>query len=135
MRTTPERKDRGKAHSLCEWGLQISGLFLSPPLLFQKTCNPIYHNADSDDLQYVTTKHKEFMEKSLVVSVRLPESLVEKLDELARKHRWYKRNAIMLKALEAFVYAADRHTQYQILSWWRRSGRNATLHFELEAEQ
>lgn len=75
------------------------------------------------------------MENSLVISVRLPESLVKELDELAKSSRWFKRNAIILRALEAFIYAADYRTQIKILHWWRHGGNIANLNFELVDEK
>lgn len=61
------------------------------------------------------------MEKTRVISVRLPESLIKDLDKLAEGHYYWKRNAIIEKSLQAVVYAADYANFQRILQWWRPS--------------
>ena len=69
------------------------------------------------------------MEKTRVISVRLPESLINELEQAVSQHTYWKRNAIIEKALEAFLHAADVHTQYAILHWWRHGNKKAELTF------
>lgn len=70
------------------------------------------------------------MEKTKVVSVRLPESLVNKLDEVVKAHKYWKRNSAIEQALTAFAYAADHNTQYDILRWWRHRSKERVLTFK-----
>lgn len=69
------------------------------------------------------------MEKTKVISVRLPESLINELEQAVSHHTYWKRNAIIEKAVQAFLYAADVHTQYAILHWWRHGAKKAELTF------
>lgn len=71
------------------------------------------------------------MEKTVVISVRLPESLLRKLKEIQEDHCYYKRNAIIERALTAFAFAADHGEQAKVLSWWRHSSRKASLKFDV----
>lgn len=70
------------------------------------------------------------MEKSKVVSVRLPERLITKLDECNLRHRLWKKNAIIVQALSVFLENADRHTQYDILRYRHRFQSKMVLKFE-----
>lgn len=56
------------------------------------------------------------MEKAKVVSFRLPESLVEKLDEVVRGTIWYKRNAIVVNILQNVIDHADSHTRNLLIT-------------------
>lgn len=69
------------------------------------------------------------MEKTKVVSVRLPESLLNKLDEVVKDHKYWKRNSVIEQALTAFAYAADHTTQYNILGWWRHQSKDRVMTF------
>ena len=75
------------------------------------------------------------MEKTVVFSVRLPESLVKKLNEVTQELEDANRNHIIEKALEAFCFAADLKNQRDILYWWRPSYPDATLKFDYEAHK
>lgn len=75
------------------------------------------------------------MEKTVVFSVRLPESIVEKLGEVSKNFPYWKRNAIVEKALEAFCFAADLNNQKAILQWWRQGNPDATLKFYDKAQR
>lgn len=72
------------------------------------------------------------MEKTKVISVRLPESLIKKLEEIRIDHRYYKRNAIIEQAITAFAYAANHEERAKILSWWRHSTKKVSLKFDIE---
>lgn len=69
------------------------------------------------------------MEKTKVVSVRMPERLVTKLVECQCRHRWWNKNAIINQALTAFLEAADAGTQYDILRYWFASDKKKILKF------
>lgn len=69
------------------------------------------------------------MEKTRVISVRLPESLIQRLDEIAEGHYYWKRNAIIEKSLQAVAYATDYPDFQRILEWWRPSGKSMVLTF------
>lgn len=70
------------------------------------------------------------MEKTKVVSVRLPERLIAKLDECQHRHRYWKKNAVIVQALSAFLDSADPKTQYDILRYWHCSEKKMVLKFE-----
>lgn len=70
------------------------------------------------------------MEKTKVISVRLPERLIAKLDECSLRHRFWKKNAIIVQALSAFLDCADPHTQYDMLRYWHCSEKKMVLKFE-----
>lgn len=70
------------------------------------------------------------MEKTKVVSVRLPKRLIAELDESQLRHRWWKKNAIIVQALSVFLETADPKTQYDILHYWHCSEKKMVLKFE-----
>lgn len=70
------------------------------------------------------------MEKTKVVSVRLPERLIAKLDECSLHHRYWKKNAIIVQAISVFLENADPKTQYDILHYWHCSEKKMMLKFE-----
>lgn len=70
------------------------------------------------------------MEKTKVVSVRLPERLIAKLDECQHRHRYWKKNAVIVQALSAFLDSADPKTLYDILRYWHCSEKKMVLKFE-----
>lgn len=65
------------------------------------------------------------MEKTKVISVRLPESLIQEVDELTKDHHYWKRNEIIKKAVTSFVRYTDYKTQREILEYydWRPEKR------------
>ena len=70
------------------------------------------------------------MEKTKVVSVRLPERLIAKLDECQHRHRYWKKNAVIVQALSVFLNTADPKTQYNILRCCPFSEKKMVLKFE-----
>lgn len=70
------------------------------------------------------------MEKTKVISVRLPESLIKRLDELAKDYHYWSRNAIIEQSLQAVAFAADYPNLKRILRWWRPSGISMELTFQ-----
>lgn len=72
------------------------------------------------------------MEKTKVISVRLSTQLLEDLDEKIIEARYWKRNAVIEKALEALVYASDWRTFQLILQYWPKGDKNAKITFELD---
>lgn len=71
------------------------------------------------------------MEKTKVISVRLSTQLLEDLDKKIIEARYWKRNAVIEKALEALVYATDWRTFQEILHWWPECNKHAKITFEL----
>lgn len=71
------------------------------------------------------------MQKTKVISVRLSTQLLEDLDRKIIEARYWKRNAVIERALEAFVYASDWHTFQQVLNWWPKGNKQAKLTFDL----
>lgn len=71
------------------------------------------------------------MEKTKVISVRLSTQLLEDLDKKIIEARYWKRNAVIEKALESLVYATDWRTFQEILNWWPKGNKQAKLTFDL----
>ena len=51
------------------------------------------------------------MEKTKVVSFRLPESLVTKLDDAAKGSIWWKRNTVVVNILQNVLDHADANSR------------------------
>lgn len=62
------------------------------------------------------------MERTQVISMRLPKSLISELDKIVSDWRYYKRNSVNRQVLEVFVTCADKQTVYDTLRWWNHSG-------------
>lgn len=69
------------------------------------------------------------MEKSKVISIRIPKALLARLDEIADEERWYKRNYIIVKVLWIFVNFTDKKTRYGIIRWWLGDKKDYKLSF------
>ena len=69
------------------------------------------------------------MEKSQVISIRLPESMIRDLNLNVSDHLYWKRNAIIQQAVEAYLYAADHSTQKDILRYNHRFSMKHELDF------
>ena len=69
------------------------------------------------------------MEKTKIISIRIPEALLARLDEIASEERWYKRNAIIVKVLWIFVKFTDKNTRYNIVRWWYWDRKEHKLSF------
>ena len=69
------------------------------------------------------------MEKSKVISIRIPKALLARLDEIADEERWYKRNTIIVKVLWIFVNFTDKKTRYDIIRWWLWDKKDYKLSF------
>lgn len=74
------------------------------------------------------------MEKTKVVSVRLPERLIDELDKISVSNRWWKRNTIIVKALTVFVDCASDKTQSDILRYWESNIDKKVLRFESDTD-
>lgn len=63
------------------------------------------------------------MEKTKVVSFRLPESLVTKLDEVVKGSIWYRRNSIVVNILQNVLDHADANSRRCLMSQtqWRNT--------------
>lgn len=61
------------------------------------------------------------MEKTKVISVRLSESLLAKLDEKAGWSRYYKRNAVITQVLNGVLDGADNESFTRLLRHWNFS--------------
>lgn len=67
------------------------------------------------------------MEKTQVISVRLPKSLIRELDKIVINWRYYRRNSVISQMLKVFVNCADKQTVYDTLRWWDHSGEKYEL--------
>ena len=69
------------------------------------------------------------MEKTKIISIRIPEALLARLDEIADEERWFKRNTIIVKVLWIFVRFTDKNTRYEIVRWWNWGKKEYKLSF------
>lgn len=70
------------------------------------------------------------MEKTKVISVRLTESLLAKLEAKAAWSRYYKRNAFITQVLEGVLDGADDESIKLLLSYWRYSDKKLKVSVE-----
>lgn len=70
------------------------------------------------------------MEKTKVISVRLSESLLAKLDEKAAWFRYWKRNAFINQVLENVLEGADDKSIQLLLRHWRLSDKKLKVTVE-----
>ena len=70
------------------------------------------------------------MEKTKVISLRLSESLLAKLDAKAASHIYWKRNAFINQILEGVLDGADDESIRCLLRHWRCSSKRlkVTVH-------
>lgn len=74
------------------------------------------------------------MEKTKVISVRLPESLIRKIDEVVEKNTYWKRNAVIEKFLEVCIAGLDDDTKREVLRWWCHSGKKVKISIDFDAK-
>lgn len=70
------------------------------------------------------------MEKTKVISVRLTESLLAKLEAKAAWSRYYKRNAFITQVLEGVLDGADDASIKLLLRHWRFSNTKLKVSVE-----
>jgi metal-responsive CopG/Arc/MetJ family transcriptional regulator len=70
------------------------------------------------------------MEKTKVISVRLSESLIGKLDKATTDLRYWKRNAVIEQILQAVLDTADHQTLYEIARRNRYNSEGKVIKFE-----
>ena len=70
------------------------------------------------------------MEKTKVISLRLSESLLAKLDEKAAWSKYWKRNAVVSQILEGVLDGADDDSIRILLRHWRCSPSKLTVTVE-----
>lgn len=58
------------------------------------------------------------MEKSVLISVRLPQHVVEKLDRRAREYTYYNRSSFINAACELMCAMIDRDLDKRVLQFW-----------------
>lgn len=58
------------------------------------------------------------MEKSVLVSVRLPEHVVRKLDQRAREYTYFNRSSFINAACELMCAMIDRDMDKRVLHYW-----------------
>ena len=69
------------------------------------------------------------MEKTKIISIRIPEAILAKLDEITAEERWFKRNTIIVNVLWIFVKFTDKDTRYDIIRWWNHGRKEYKLSF------
>lgn len=70
------------------------------------------------------------MEKTKVISLRLSESLLAKLDAKAAWSRYWKRNAFINQILEGVLDGADDESMRYLLNHWRFSNKKLKVTVE-----
>ena len=75
------------------------------------------------------------MGNTKVISVRLPESLIQKLDDMSIDRVYWKRNSIIEKVLKVFVECTDAKTQYDIMRYWGSATETWKISFEKVTEK
>ena len=69
------------------------------------------------------------MEKTKVISVRLRQSTIEKLDKQAQESRYWKRNAIISEILAKVLTYADDETLWQMLRYYPSATETPRIEF------
>ena len=72
------------------------------------------------------------MMDSKVVSVRMPLSLIHKLDELSNSNPYWSRNRIIIRILLVVLECADLGTIWSIIRFYRLNTGKAKIMFEKE---
>lgn len=72
------------------------------------------------------------MEKLKLISVRIDQETLKKVDALIGKHYYWKRNTIINGLLTAIVDAMDDKALYDMVRYDRRSHKDAKGSFSLE---
>lgn len=75
------------------------------------------------------------MRETQIISVRLSQSLVQKLNDMSIDRLYWKRNAIIESVLRAFVECADAKTQYAILRYIGSATETWKMSFEKVTEK
>lgn len=74
------------------------------------------------------------MEKSKVISVRLSESLIRKIDEVVAKNVYWRRNAVISQFLEICIKGMDDDTKKEALRWWSHSWNKIKVTIDFDAK-
>lgn len=69
------------------------------------------------------------MEKTKIISVRIPVSDLEDLEKRLNKHWWHSRNAAIVDILDAVVHCATDDAFKQLISYSRHFHRGEPIHF------
>ena len=70
------------------------------------------------------------MEKTKVISVRLSESLLKKLETKTNMLRYYKRNAVVSQILEGVLDGADDDSLRTLVKHWSMSSKKLKVTVE-----
>lgn len=69
------------------------------------------------------------MEKTKVISVRIPVSDLQDLDERVKNYEWYNRNSCIVQILDAVVHCATRDAFQQLITYSRHFHRGEPINF------
>lgn len=72
------------------------------------------------------------MIKSHVFSLRVPDRLYKKIEEIVSTHVWWKRNAVVTKILECVCDCADYDTIFKMLQYRRYNIKNFRIKIEYD---
>lgn len=71
------------------------------------------------------------MDKTKVVTFRIRESMLEKVDEIVRAHRYYKRSSIIEDGLNMVIALEERGLLERLLKYCPRFDEITKLEFEI----
>ena len=81
------------------------------------------------NLQYVITKHKVIMEKTVIISLRIPVSLLKDIESLTFKRYHWRRNTIIVSLLTCIFKSADYSTIRKMLDTFYPTSKPMELIF------
>lgn len=74
------------------------------------------------------------MEKSKVISVRLPESLIRKIDEVVAMNVYWRRNSVIAHFLEICIIGMDDDTKKEAVRWRSHSWKKIKVTVDFDAK-
>lgn len=72
------------------------------------------------------------MEKTKVVTFRIEESVLEQVDQIAKRQTWYKRSHVIAAGLRLMAELDKRHLAGRALSYHPRFDDIVNLEFEIK---
>lgn len=72
------------------------------------------------------------MEKTKVVTFRIEESVLQQVDQIAKRQTWYKRSHVIEAGLKLMVELDKRHLAGRAMSYHPRFDDIVTLEFEIK---
>lgn len=67
------------------------------------------------------------MEKTTLISLRIPHSTLERIDDFVQKTRYPKRHGILVRIIENLFYSADYDTIKRLYTHWSHSDKKLVI--------